>query len=471
MKLMTRAVAAVSVLLCTGPAFGQQRVAQAPPITPTPPPPATDVYAPPPPPVAPAPAPVPPAPPSLSDWTFAFHGIVGTSLYIQDNATFVLNGQGPLLPLVARPAVGGGLTTGADIRQSRFNTSLAGPKVLGGAVPKAVLEIDLFGLDSPGGYGQVSAYERVRLAYAELKWENDLIRFGQDHNLILGLVPEGLGHLAYPVNYFAGSLGWREPGIGYFHTFPLGGSKLELALQINKSDWESPADFGIPNGNPTNVNDLDVDLGQLSGLFGVEARAKYTSEHVVAFVAGHWNEADGTRAAALVANYGGITSRNWQVVAGTAGIKLMGAGFTFLLSGYAGQNLGPLLGEQLQFFTSNDVFEVGGWAQLLYAITPHLNVSIVGGTAQPRGSDIKAAAQAAYAAAVASAPTTPGTPPVGPQVERATNTVFGGMIRYQDGGFAIGPEFHHALATTMDNNGNTANVDGNQFMLSGMYFF
>lgn len=343
--------------------------------------------------------------------------------------------------------------------------SLAGPKVLGGATPKAVLEIDLFGLDSPGGYGQVSAYERVRLAYAELKWENDVIRFGQDHELILGSVPEGLGHLAYPVNYFAGSLGWREPGIGYFHTIPMAESKLELALQVIKSDWESPQDFGFPTPAGTNnLNDLDVDLGQLSGLFGVEARVKYTSEHLTGFVAGHWNHVAGTKNNDLVSPLPGVTSRDFDVVAGVLGFKVSGGGVTFYVSGYAGQNLGPLLGEQLQFITSNNVFEVGGWAQLLYAITPHLNVSIVGGTAQPKGSDIEAAALATETPGMGGAKS-PSNP------LRATNTVFGGMVRYQDGGFAIGPEFHHAIATQEDQYGTTVTIDGNQGMLSGMYFF
>ena len=327
-----------------------------------------------------------------------------------------------------------------------------------------MLEIDLFGLDSPGGFGEVSAYERVRLAYAELKWENDLIRFGQDHELILGLIPEGMGHMAFPVTYFAGLLGWREPGIGYFHTIPLEQSKLELAVQINKSDWESPQDFLTPNPAGTNnINDLNVDLGQLSGIFGAEARVKYTSEHVMGFVAGHWNHVAGTKNGDLVVPAAGVTSRDWDVVAAAIGLKITGvSGFSFLLNGYVGQNLGPLLGEQLNFFSSNNVFEVGGWAQVLYAITPHLNVSAIVGTAQPKGSDIQAAALAVATAAMT---------PMAPSPQRATNTVFGGMIRYQDGGFAVGPEFHHAMATDKDQFGNSTTIDGNQGMLSGMYFF
>jgi hypothetical protein len=392
---------------------------------------------------------------------FAFHGIAGASFYVQDNPTFVLNGQGPLLLLAPRPT-DGGFTTGADVRQSRFNSSLAGPKVLGGAVPKAVLEIDLFGLNAPGGYGEVSVYSRVRLAYAELKWENDLIRFGQDHELVLGLVPEGLGHMAYPVTYWAGLLGWREPGIGYFHTIPLDEAKLELAVQVIKSDWQNPADFGQPT-----TSDLDVDLGQASGLPGVEARVKYSSEHLMAFAAGHWNRVMASHAGDNVAPYGPVASRNFDVAAGAVGVKLTAGGFSLLANGYAGQNLGPLLAEQLQFFTSADVFEYGGWVQALYAITPHLNVSAIGGTAQLNTDDVKRAATGDAAVAAAAA----GKPAPAAAAARLTNSVVGGMIRYQEGGFSIGPEFHHVMASQLDATNNTVNLDGNQFMLSGMYFF
>jgi hypothetical protein len=370
----------------------------------------------------------------------------------------VLNGQGPLLPL-SKP--GGGVTTGADVRQSRFNFSLAGPKVFGGGTPKAVLEIDLFGLNGPGGYGEVSVYSRLRLAYAELNWGNDVLRFGQDHELVIPLIPESIGHMAYPVTYFNGLIGWREPGVGYFHTVPLEGSKLEFAVQAIKSDWENPADFGI--ANPTNVNDLNVDYGQLSGWLGAEARVKWTSDHAMAFVAGHYNHVEGTHAGDLVnpptnaAGAPAIPNRNWDVVAGVVGFKVAAAGFTLLANAYVGKNLGPLLGDLLQFPGSNDVREWGGWAQLGYNVTSHLNLWVLGGTSRPNGSDVDAAGGG-----------------------RAANSVIGGMVRYQEGGFAVGPEFYHVVAKDVTATGSGApsgpgatdgNILVNQAMLSGMYFF
>jgi hypothetical protein len=46
------------------------------------------------------------------------------------------------------------------------------------------------------------------------------------------------------------------------------------------------------------------------------------------------------------------------------------------------------------------------------------------------------------------------------------------MLRYRDAGFAVGPEFYHIIANQLDAMGNSLpEIDVNQFMLSGMYFF
>jgi hypothetical protein len=395
------------------------------------------------------------------DWKFALHGIVGASAYVQDTAGFVFNGQGPLLPL-NKPS--DGFTTGGDVRQTRLNFSVSGPRVLG-AAPKALVEIDFFGLNGTGGYGEVSVLPRLRLAYSELNWGDDIIRIGQDYELIMGLIPEGMGHMAYPVTYFNGLIGWREPSITYFHSIPIDtSSKLELAASLLKSDWQNPADFGL-----SNLNDLNVDLGQLSGLPGVEARVKYQMPGIMAFVAGHYNKVMGTHANSLVFGPNNpvtgtildnphTPTRNWDVVAATAGVKASYFGFTLGVNVYTGKNLGPFLGEQLQFIVENDVNEFGGWGELGYDITKQLNAYIIGGTSQLNQSDLQH--------------TNGGG--------RLSSTVLGGMIRYQEKGFALGPEFYHVMSKVINADGSPTNVspgatkgeiDVNQFMLSGMYFF
>jgi hypothetical protein len=328
-----------------------------------------------------------------------------------------------------------------------------------GATPQAVLEIDLFGLDSPGSYGEVSSYQRLRLAYAELGWENDILRFGQDHQLILGVTPDSLGHQAFPVTYFAGMVGWREPGIGYFHKFPLGGSSLELAFQVMKSDWQSPYDFGA-----TTTNLVDPSLGQLSGLPGFEGRLKFTSDHFMAFAAGHYNRVSALHAGDLPQPLPVmIYPRDWDVFCGVAGVQVKAGGLSLTASGYSGQNLFPLLGEQLQPVMSNSMAEWGAWGQIAYAFTDNFDISAVAGTSQLKTADVELAIQDKGG----------GSAPL-------SNTVVGGMIRYQVEGFAFAPEFYHVIGRVIQEDGAGANVspgaqDGtisvNQVMLSGMYSF
>ena len=126
---------------------------------------------------------------------------------------------------------------GADIRQTRLNFSVRGPQILGGAVPKAVAEFDLFGGDGPGGYGDVSVFPRIRIAYTELNWGGKhILQFGQQNMLTIGLIPQTLSHIAFPWSYTAGTVGWRQPGFWGYHTFG-GDTRFEFAWSIQRAGW------------------------------------------------------------------------------------------------------------------------------------------------------------------------------------------------------------------------------------------
>jgi hypothetical protein len=210
---------------------------------------------------------------------------------------------------------------------------------------------------------------------------------------------------------------------------------------------------------------LNVDFGQLSGLPAFEGHVKYLSETIMAFVAGHYNHVMGTHANDLV-NASGTPAmpnkdniapttptRNWDVWAATVGAKATFGGLVAGVNAYYGHNLGPFLGEQLQFATTNDVAEWGGWAELGYNFTKNLNAFVIGGSSQPDKSDLEQAGGG-----------------------RLNSSVVGGLVRYQDGGSAVGPEFYHVIANQDARNAATGafattEIDVNQFMLSGMYFF
>jgi hypothetical protein len=58
---------------------------------------------------------------------------------------------------------------------------------------------------------------------------------------------------------------------------------------------------------------------------------------------------------------------------------------------------------------------------------------------------------------------------------RLNNSVLGGMVKIQQGGFAIAPEFYHniaqSIAATAVATGASTEIDVNQFLLTGQFFF
>jgi hypothetical protein len=314
--------------------------------------------------------------------------------------------------------------------------------------------MDFFNLNGPGGFGEVSLVPRLRLAYTELNFGDTIVRMGQDWQILFGNMPQSLGHLAFPVTYFNGLIGWREPGIGVFHTIHTGDSKVELAAQVMKADWENPADFG-----QSSTTDLDVDQGQMSGVPAFEVRAKWNNDNLMGFVAAHWNHVDATNAAnePTAATTVPASGRNWDVLALKAGWSYTLADFTFQGQVYTGKNLGPLVGGLLQFPSVADVHETGGWAQLAYNVTSNWNVSGVFGTEHLNEADVNSNISVNAHG-------------------RYQSNVMGGMIQYKVGNFAMGPEFYHMIDKQLQTSTSGAGapdgiIDSNQFLLSANYNF
>ena len=240
------------------------------------------------------------------DIVFAFHGILGGSLYYQDS--ILAPGNGEQSWFVAKMAPTHKSLVGGDVRQSRFNMSLSGPKIFGGAVPKGFVEIDFSNNAGPGTYGDVSIIPRLRHAYAELNWGNTAIRFGQDHELLIGSSPwappagpTSVGHIGYPLVYEAGAVGWREPSFAIYQKIPdvFGqGGNLEFAAMVLRSQWRAPVlnvyGPGATAGSLVVVGQVPdwstaTSAGEPSGLPGVEARIQAVGPTFRLGVAGHWN--------------------------------------------------------------------------------------------------------------------------------------------------------------------------------------
>lgn len=373
-------------------------------------------------------------------WKFEFHGFVTTSMFVAD-AQFGA-GYGQMSLWTAAEGTVDKAHFGGDIRQSRMNLSMAGPKVFGEWQPKGVLEFDLFGGFSAGAFGDESLLPRIRVAYAELKQGGTTIQIGQMNQLVVPQIPMSVSHIAFPWSYTAGTIGWRTPGIQVFHAIPMGDMKLELAGAVQRGTWADP------NNGP-------VSLGEASGIPQIEARVKLDGKagnaSYTAYLVGHYDQKDlsGWNAQSAPGADDKLTGTAIQV-----GGKFTLAPVTFAFNAYQGKAIGQLLGQVLQF---GDVSSVAGWAQLGFFASKELSVWAGFGMDKPDEDDVNTKLAATS--------------------RRKQNQVITGMVRYASGNYSFAAEYFRTTTKTATYaaGGTTptaeADLTGQQVVVSAMYAF
>jgi hypothetical protein len=420
---------------------------------------------------------------------FDFHGFIGGSLWSQDA---VFNGFGQQIFFVTKQPNQDKLLFGGDARQTRLNFSLAGPAVFGGAIPKGVAELDFFSAlnttsvvtavtttttqtknaggqvtnvtvtttatSNPSITGPVAVAPRLRVCYAELNWGSTIFRMGQDNDLVLGsFAPTSVGHIPQSYGYGAGYFGTRHLDAEVFYTAPAGDMRVELALQV-MSQLGGLADPFAGGG---------VTTAEASGIPAVEGRVRIFKPRLFdAYVVGHFQQFDRNgqdNSLVVPARWGD----KQYVNAGSVGLKVTPGPLTLQGQAYVGKNLGNgAMTGGVGNVVSNvqgDFHEWGAWGQLGFNLTPEFSAWGFAGTER----------SANFNDAITN---------LGPNV-RLANVTFAGMLRYMDGGYAFGLEFIH-MHTRYGSPQQTALVgpdsahllrtsglDGNQLMLSGMYFF
>jgi len=402
--------------------------------------------------------------PKPPPFTFALKGFVSMSACSQD-AVYELSECQQSLMARAEPADDSSSLT-FDVRQSRFNFSVKGPPVLFGATPTAVLELDFFGGFSSGAFGDASVFNRLRLAYSELNWGSTRLVFGQINDLVFAMAPVSLSHIAFPIGYATGNIGWRRPGVSAFHTLALSPDmKLELAGTIGRSSYQDAAaavgDNFTARANRTN-------LGEASGLPSFEGRATFSYKTMVtAFVAGHYNKVD----------LNGLGTRGNDDIAVTAinaGAKVVYGPVTVAATGYTGKNTGPLLGNLVQIplpvaaavgppavpplllatIADTDVSSTGFWVQAGFNFTKELSLWGFYGQQEPDQADAKTL-----------------------QMARLKNTTMNGILQYRDGGYGLSAEYLAFKTKNAAYDGTTGafvsstDVDASQIILTATYFF
>lgn len=407
--------------------------------------------------------------------TLEFHGFVVGSIYSQDQTFLTGQGSGLLmaaptpgttLPIPGSTTSTSGTFLGGDVRQTRFIFALSGTEALG-ARPKAHLEFDLFGNSNTGALGYESPNPRLRQAYAELKWGNTTFDVGQHSaQILLGQIPTTVAHITNPVAYGAGLIGWRTIGFRAFQAVPLEAARLEVAAEISHGKWSDASGTTVFPGNTPNAISLAWAAGTPQLVGRVKAEGKRGSFSWMGWVAGSYESIDLKGFGNTVAPNGvtlqdGSVRKNIASYAATAGGNLTLTPVTLMFQGYTGRATGPLAGTVLQF---GDIGDVGYWAQLGVFATKQLSLwGIYGASAadkkdlqnwlNPTGADLTVATTAI----------------------RKDNAVYGGMLRYQEGGYAFAAEYYSYstkyLLGNLANDRGTKSSSAYQVLLSGGYFF
>jgi hypothetical protein len=402
------------------------------------------------------------AAPAAPTWTFALHGFVSMSAAYQTGSFALSEGQQSLSSNTVLNAVDKNSLT-FDVRQSRFNFSVKGPQVLGGATPSGVLEIDFFQGFGAGNYGNVSLLNRMRVAYSELNWGAGRLQLGQQNDLIFAMAPTSLSHIGFPLGYFTGNIGWRRPGVfGYYTVNASSDLKFEVAGEVGRSQW---ADAAATIGAGATAQPGGITQGEASGGPAVEARVSVAySKYLTAFVATHWQQADisGYNNGGAVGALG--TKNQLNTAAYNGGLKLTlplpnDMGVVVQGTGFTGKNLAPLIANFAAFNFGNnadpDVTTTGWWAQAGLNLTKEFSLWGFYG--------MQSIDKADFTRAFA----------VGNFYENATTNV---LAMYRDGGYGLSAEwinFQTKQATAISGTSITANrtAKSDQYMLTANYFF
>jgi hypothetical protein len=417
---------------------------------------------------------------------FELHGFVVGSLYMQDQTFLLGQGDGTLIaaPVPANHLRRPGSTTdkasyffGADVRQTRFILNMFGPEAMG-AKPKAHLEFDLFGNPNSGAFGYESPNVRLRQAYAELKWGNTTFDAGQHSaHLVLAQIPVSLAHITNPVTFGAGLLGWRSIGFRAFHVIPLDGFKLEIAAEITHGKWSDVNAFaataaGTFPGSVRPGNSPDtISLAWASNLPQVLARLKLDGKSgdfsFMAWVAGSY-EAVNLKGFGNTVSPTGVrlqdgSFKTWLTSdVAVVGGKLEYLPVTLMFQGYIGRGTAPLFGTTLQF---GDIEDRGGWAQLGLYATKQISIWGIFGIDSANKNELQNWANLA-GTRLTDANTT----------LRQENQLYGGMLRFMDGGYALAVEWYqnstkYLRGNLANPNDGTRTTSAQEILVSGGYFF
>lgn len=329
--------------------------------------------------VGPAPAPAVPAVvkpvfTSAPGVSVALHGFVSATAFNQDRSFIFGNGQNALLP---EPGSQGSLS-GVDVRNTRFWLDFSGAKFAGDWSGGGRIEMDFFGgFNGTGAFSQEQPTPRLRQAYMDLGNADagTKIRIGQQWDLMFPIdnSPASLSHIAFPLGYATGVVGWRFPGVVLMQDLNHGSSGAQWRLDVGAFE-------GSWNGPGNNVNYLTA--GNPGFRPQIEARLHVQDKTWLAYAVAHYSEVD-------LRGVGGTAATPIKDKIDSVGYELGGqwkpGAFIFKGLVYSGTGLGEIFGAMAQF---GDIDETGGYVQAGYAFTPNWSANLFYGFSKPDSEDV-----------------------------------------------------------------------------------
>jgi len=361
-------------------------------------------------------------------------GFVIATLFLNDADFAFSNGQAAEWPTAERST--DEWTLGGDVRNTRITLAFNGPDAanmkFGGAI-----ELDFFGgFNGTGAFSDEQQTPRLRLAYVDVTRGKTTFRVGQFWSPMFGYVPASPTHVAFPLGYGTGKIGWRFPGLFVYHDF--GGSdalKTKLSLAMMRGSWNSSS----------NLNDNGP--GE-AGTPQFEARLDFTGKNWGAFIVGHYDSKDCDGPGDSLANAcAGTTDDSLDGTAVQAGVKFNVGGFSLQLQGYTGTAVGNQFAAITQF---GDISSKGGWIQGSYKFNPNWAAHLFYGMDDPDDDDVVAAGQS-----------------------RLKNEQVAASVMYSNGPYVLGVEWLNASleAVGPSTEFDTVDIDGNQLSFSVWYKF
>lgn len=307
----------------------------------------------------------------------ALHGFISATAFDQSKSFTYGNGQNAEYPV---PGSSGSLS-GVDVRNTRFWLDFSGAKFAGDWTGGGRIEMDFFGgYNGTGAYSQQQPIPRLRQAYMDLTNPDtgSTIRIGQQWELMFPLdnVSTSLSHIAFPLGFGTGMIGWRFPGVVWMQDLNHGssGPRWRLDLGAFEGSWNGP------DGAVNNTNYLTA--GNVGFRPQLEARLHVQDKDWLAYAVGHYSEID-------LRGVSGTTPTPVQSTVKSVGYEVGGQWKPgpWVLKGlvYTGKGLGEIFGDMSQF---GDIKDTGGYLQAGYNFTQHWSANAFYSMSKPNTDDV-----------------------------------------------------------------------------------